>query len=301
MIVFPRYFNYRLIIGSLAVTLVALGTYSYFNYNKLEDYKSFIKQEKKLLENELSEMITRYDTIEVDNNEIENQLEQSKVNVEHFLDTIKVLKTDVAVLSLFRLKAAQLKKEKVAVLELVDDLKIQNQKLTESNKIQKLKLEGANNLTSTLQIENQDLEVTNSTLSKKIKTASYLEVEKLTAQAVKRVTKKRVVTTENSNKANKLQVQFTLSKNKFVEEGKKDIYIQILNPNNNVISDQGSINFGKQSLIFSKKIEVDYNNQDVDVSSIITTDIDQPFTKGVYFVTIFNGPKRLGSTSFTLK
>ncbi|WP_397364398.1 hypothetical protein [Olleya sp. R77988] len=301
MIVFPHSFNYRLIIGSLVVAFVVLGSYSYSNYNTLEGYKTYIIQEKKLLENELSEMIKRYESVQVESKALNGKLEHSKIKIERILDSIKTLKPSASLLAVFRTKIKLLQKEKAEVLDLVTTLKNENQRLSVKAKKVEQDLLGAKSVTTSLKAKNEDLVLTNTNLSEKIKSISNLEIDQLSAKAVKRVTSKKIVSTQNSNKAKKLYIEFTLSKNKFVKGGEKDIYIQILNPNNNVISDQGSVNFGKQSLIFSKKIKVDYKNEDVNINALITTDIDQPLTKGVYFVNVFNDNIRLGSTSITLK
>ena len=301
MIVIPNTYNYRLIIGSLVVAFVVLGSYSYINYDKLEDYTSYVAQEKKLLENELSEMITRYDKVQVDSESLNIKLEQSKFKIERILDSVKTLQPSTALLDLYRSKIKLLQKEKEEVLSLVSKLKKENEQLAlKANKVEQ-DLVGVKSISSALKVKNKGLASVNNTLSKKIEDASHLKIEALNAEAVKRITKKRIVSTSKSHKANKLHVEFTVSKNKFVEEGEKDIYIQILNPNNNVIADEGVVSFGKQSLIYSKKIKLDYKNEDVDLDAIIITDVDQPLTQGIYFVNIFCDNTRLGTTSITLQ
>ncbi|WGD35577.1 hypothetical protein [Olleya sp. YS] len=301
MIVFPQSYNYRLIIGSLVIALVILGSYTYSNYNTLENYKTYITQEKKLLENELSEMIARYESVQVDSKMLNNKLEQSKIKIERILDSIKTLKPSASLLTVYRSKIKLLQEEKAEVLNLVSNLKQENQRLSKKAEYVEKELINTRDLTTTLKVKNQDLVSSNSDLVEKIKSASNLEIEQISAKAVKRITSKRMISTNNSSKANKLFVEFTISKNKLVQDGEKDIYIQILNPNNNVIADQGSVSFGKQSLIYSKKIKVDYKNEDVNINALITTDIDEPLTEGIYFVNIFYDNTRLGSTSITLK
>lgn len=92
MLVFPHTYNYRIIIGSLVVVFVLLGSYTLTNYIQLEDYKTYVSQEKKLLENELSDMVVRYENVQVENVSLRKKLEQSKVNIERVLDSIKTLK-----------------------------------------------------------------------------------------------------------------------------------------------------------------------------------------------------------------
>ena len=63
MIVNPRLINYRLIISSLLVVLTVLGIYSYTKYKSIESYEKFLKQEKVLIESELSSLLSSYDDL----------------------------------------------------------------------------------------------------------------------------------------------------------------------------------------------------------------------------------------------
>lgn len=301
MLIFPHTYNYRIIIGSLIVVFVILGSYTFSNYNQLVDYKTYVSQEKKLLENELSDMVIRYDNIKVDNDSLRNKLQQSKLNVAHILDSIKTLQPSASILSLYRSKINLLQKENAAFLNVVSTLKTENNRLASQTEAVTQNLKVAKNNTSSLFTKNKGLVTANAKMSTALDKASLLSIASLDAKAVKRVTKKRIVSTSNASKANKLYVSFTLDKNKLATTGVKDLYIQILNPNNNVVADQGSISFGEQSLIFSKKIKVDYKNEAIDVNTLITTDLDEPLTKGVYFVNVFYDNTRLGSTSIMLK
>ena len=67
MIVLPQSFNYRLIIGTLVIALAILGSYSISSFNAFEDQEEFLEQETKLVQNELSEMISLYDDVSVEN------------------------------------------------------------------------------------------------------------------------------------------------------------------------------------------------------------------------------------------
>lgn len=246
-------------------------------------------------------MIMSYENVQVDSKTINSKLEQSKVKIERILDSIKVLKPSASLLTVYRTKIKLLQQEKAQVLDLVTQLKNENQRLSEKAEDAVQLILSTKSLTTSLKVKNQDLASANSDLAKKIESASHLEIEQLSAKAVKRITSKKIISTLKSNKANKLYVEFTISKNNLVKDGEKDIYIQILNPSNNVIADQGSVSFGKQSLIFSKKIKVDYKHEDININTLITTDVDEPLTKGIYFVNVFYDNTRLGGTSITLK
>lgn len=300
MIVFPQTYNYRLIIGSLILALTVLGVFTVHNQNKLEEYNSYLAQEKKLIQNELSEMISRFDTLDIENEELSLQLEASKLKLEQALDSIKTLEVTANLLTHYKSKVQLLKEEKARILNLVNSLETQNKTLQTEVTQSKQQLSSIKVKANTLKETNVNLKKRNETLNQHIIKASQMQITMLDAKAVKRVGKNKVVTTDKAKRTNKLLVEFVIPKNDLITKGKKDIYIQIVNPNNNVVSKKDEAKFGKQSLIYSKKLDVNFNNKDLAVSTFIDADKDEPFKQGVYFVNVFNKENRLASTSILL-
>lgn len=300
MIVFPQTYNYKLIIGSLIIALSVLGVFTFQNQNKLEEYNAYLAQEKSLIQNELSEMISRFDTLDIENEELSLQLEASKLKLEQALDSIKTLKVTANLLTHYKSKVQLLKEEKARILNLVNSLETQNKTLQTEVTQSKQQLSSIKVKANTLKETNVKLKKRNETLNKHIVKASQMQITMLDAKAVKRVSKNKVVTTDKAKRTNKLLVEFVIPKNDLITKGKKDIYIQIVNPNNNVVSNKDEAKFGKQSLIYSKKLDVNFNNKDLAVSTFIDADKDEPFKQGVYFVNVFNQDNRLASTSILL-
>jgi predicted nuclease with TOPRIM domain len=300
MIVFPQTYNYKLIIGSLIIALSVLGVFTFQNQNKLEEYNAYLAQEKSLIQNELSEMISRFDTLDIENEELSLQLEASKLKLEQALDSIKTLEVTANLLTHYKSKVQLLKEEKARILNLVNSLETQNKTLQTEVTQSKQQLSSIKVKANTLKETNVKLKKSNETLNKHIIKASQMQITMLDAKAVKRVSKNKVVTTDKAKRTNKLLVEFVIPKNDLITKGKKDIYIQIVNPNNNVVSNKDEAKFGKQSLIYSKKLDVNFNNKDLAVSTFIDADKNEPFKQGVYFVNVFNQDNRLASTSILL-
>lgn len=300
MIVFPQTYNYKLIIGLLIIALSVLGVFTFQNQNKLEEYNAYLAQEKSLIQNELSEMISRFDTLDIENEELSLQLEASKLKLEQALDSIKTLEVTANLLTHYKSKVQLLKAEKARILNLVNSLETQNKTLQTEVTQSKQQLSSIKVKANTLKETNVKLKKRNETLNQHIVKASQMQITMLDAKAVKRVGKNKVVTTDKAKRTNKLLVEFVIPKNDLITKGKKDIYIQIVNPNNNVVSKKDEAKFGKQSLIYSKKLDVNFNNKDLAVSTFIDADKDEPFKQGVYFVNVFNQDNRLASTSILL-
>ena len=294
MIVNPQLFNYRLIISSLLVVLTVLGIFSFTNYKSIKSYEEFLKQEKFLIEKELSEMLTSYDDLSQDYNLIASQLQEAKVETKNALDSLRLLKSDLSIITRFKDQLIVLKSKSKVLLSHIDSLNSANVKLRKEKRYALNTIEK-----KTLAIN--ELEETNDSLNRTIDNAAKLKASNIRAQAYRlKSGKKRF--TERAKRANSIDVCITLTENPLALKGKKDIYVQIVSPQGNVVSDKGEIVFGDTSLIFSKKEIVNYDNDNLEIcTAIIAPDEDQPFLKGYYFINVFHKNIKLGSTRLKLK
>lgn len=112
-------------------------------------------------------------------------------------------------------------------------------------------------------------------------------------------------TTEPTNKAKsavQLKSGFTISANSLSKAGKKIIYLQITDPESKILQAKESyvINTDAGSVPYSDKKEIDYNNENLDVT--IYYDLKEgEALKGNYKVKIICEGQTIGTDSFTLK
>ncbi|MCB0470943.1 MAG: hypothetical protein KDC51_10655, partial [Flavobacteriaceae bacterium] len=112
MIIIPQLFNYRLIIGSLVIVIIVLGSYSFVSFNTLKEQTEFLENEQKLMETELSQMLRLYDDLETKNNNLNAQLEESKQTAQSTLDSLRILKANEAVISKYKSQIIRLRQER---------------------------------------------------------------------------------------------------------------------------------------------------------------------------------------------
>jgi hypothetical protein len=293
MIVNPQLFNYRLIIGSLMVAFTVLSIFSFTNYQSIRAHQQFLEQEKKLVESELSQMITRYDEVSVSNDIIASQLEVAKNNAKQALDSIRMLQSDLSVISRYKEQLSSLKLKNTSLYNLIDSLDVVNDRLIEENRIVYNELSKQRLANSSLVNENKDL-------SKSLEKGALLTANSFDAKSYSKVLGKKRAS-NLAKKVDQIEVCFTLAENTLTEQGEKEVYIQIVNPQNNVVADKGAVNFGNSSLIYSTKKTVNYNNEVIDICIDVEADTDEkPLTKGVYFINVFNEDRKLGSTQVKL-
>ncbi|MEH6534896.1 MAG: hypothetical protein V7719_00780 [Psychroserpens sp.] len=294
MIVNPQSFNYRLIIGSLIVAVAVLTVYSFTSYKSIVAHQNFLEQEKKLVESELSQMITRYDDVSISNDLISSQLEDAKKRTQLTLDSLRMLRSELSVISKFKQQVFSLKFKNKTLFNAIDSLDqankgLEREKLLAYNALRKQKREN-----STLLKENENLE-------KSLEKGALLTANSFKARGYENFfgTKRSSI---KAKRVHSIEVCFTLAENSLTRAGEKELYIQILNPRNNVIADKGAVTFGDSSLIYSAKQMIDYSNQVVEVCIDVDADIDeQPLVNGTYYISIFHKDRKLGSTEVKLK
>lgn len=294
MIVNPQLFNYRLIIGSLLVVLTALGIYSFTNYKSIKSYEEFLKQEKFLIEQELTEMLESYDELSQDYNLMASQLQEAKLETKNALDSLRLLKSDLSIITKFKEQLIILKSKSKVLLNTIDSLNIANEQLQKENQDALYTIEKKS-------FTINDLTAKNNLLSKVIDNAAILKVSDVKAKSYKlRGPKKRFTT--KARRANAIDVCVLLAENPLTENGQKDIFIQIVSPDGNIVSDKGEVLFGEFSLIYSKKEVITYNNENLEIcTAIIADEDDKPFQKGDYLINVFHKNMKLGSTTVNLK
>lgn len=294
MIVNPQLFNYRLIISSLLVVLTVLGVYSFTNYKSIKSYEEFLKQEKVLIEKELSEILVSYDELSQDYDLMSSQLQEAKLETKIVLDSLRLLKSDLSIITKFKDQLSVLKTKSKVLLTTVDSLNSANLKLQKEKRYAMNTIKN-NNLTISA------LKVTNDSLNETIDNAAILRANSIIVEAFKIDNSKKKATLR-ARRVNALDVCISLTENPLTEKGKKDIYIQIVSPDNNIIADKGEVFFNDTSLIYSKKDVVNFDNKNLNICTTVATyKEDRPLKKGTYFINVFHENRKLGSTSIELK
>ncbi|WP_130736335.1 hypothetical protein [Flavobacterium sp. J27] len=105
-------------------------------------------------------------------------------------------------------------------------------------------------------------------------------------------------TKSRNRRIQQIRVCFTLEGNEFVRNGNKDLYIQVVNPKNQIISVEDT--FLEQDnirLVYSAKTETMYNKKDIDVCTYVDLEAEKTI-KGKYIINIYNSFCKIGTTIF---
>lgn len=140
-------------------------------------------------------------------------------------------------------------------------------------------------------------------LTEKVETASVLKAYNISVIPIHiRWIGKKEKPTDKAKKTDNIKICFTLSENKLVEPGRKNIYIRIVAPPDKRVLTKKQTNvfvYNGETIQYSITKEVNYQKQSIDICKYWYQ--NEEFIEGKYHVEIFVDEYRIGSKSFKLR
>ena len=126
--------------------------------------------------------------------------------------------------------------------------------------------------------------------------ASKVEITNLQVKGVKFLTENAAPT--RAKTIEQIRVCFTLDKNDGIPVGKKELFIQVINPKNEIISVEGLTYEKNNTLLkYSKLAKFDYTQQVTDVCSYVDLEKNKTI-KGRYIINLYSGTTKISTTLF---
>ncbi|WP_108869478.1 hypothetical protein [Aquimarina aquimarini] len=285
----------KILIGVLGALLLILGIFTYKFYNEEKQNKAILQQEKDLIESELGELITKYDNAIALNEVMDDHLLKAKERIVVLLDSVKDNDANLALISRYRREVGKLKKERERLFKLADSLTTANTQLTTD-------LDSTSTALNQRIILADSLQTQNSKLAEIVERGSALTAANIKAEGVRVRNSGKITGASKASRAEKVRVCFTLSPNKLTEKGDKDLFVQVINPENTLIGDKIAVNFDKGNAIltYSGRNKVFYENEALDVCILVDA-AEGELVKGNYIVNLFSGPRMVSNTQFELR
>lgn len=236
----------------LPVFIITTFSFLYFGFyqktskTKFENENIILREDNKLLENQVDELLVGYDRLRNENNILRNHIEDLTED-EHTVDETKPYNQT-----------------------------IHNNDYSKKN-IRKI------------QVSKNSAENNSPILS--------LKTININARGV------RVLNDHNKNindqPIEELRVCFTLLGTEYVGKGNKKIYIQIINPNDQIISKDKDyiLDDNQNKIIYTSKIDAAYNQLDTDICAFVDLQKGK-IIKGIYVINLIFDGKKIGSTKY---
>ena len=283
----------KILIGLLVVLLVSLAGYTYTLIQQNKETVLFLEADKAEVQKELEALVVSYNEILQDNKLKDKDLIAARDRIIVLLDSVKNYKANLSIITRYKAQVRGLKNERALLFKRADSLLVVTQRLA----IEKDSTTAV--LIKTIKVVDS-VTTANTQLFNSLEKGALIGISNLDATAI--IVRKggKIKETKRASRADKIRVCYTIAPNTLAQAGDRVLYVQVINPDNNIIGDKSNITFGQDLLTYSKSESVFYENQALDVCAIVGS-TGQDVLKGLYTINIFDAQRQIGSTTLMLK
>lgn len=281
-------------LGILLVLFLGTAFYASKLYSDKQETEKTLVSEKQQVMNDLNNMAQEYDAA-IAESEIKNQdLVAARDRIQGLMDSLKVSQNSVNSLWRYKKKFLALQDEMDVLLTENDRLKVENDLLATSLDSTQVQLAERTVFTDSLLVQNTELATV-------VNDAAALQTVGLIGMGVLERSSGKQVPMERARRSDKIKVCFTVAKNKLTEAGDKEFYVQVIDPNNNVLGANDQVQFDDQVLNYSLISRFNYENRNLNICEYVSRPEDAKFEAGRYKINVFNDKELLSSSEFTMK
>lgn len=281
--------------GLLGVVLLGTIIYTVSLYQEKKKNEAVLMEEKQLVVEDLNSLKSEYDKAILESNATNEELVTARDNIAKYIDSVKSMKADISTLSRYRRQVSVLKKEREQLLKQVDSL-------TKSNAFIAMQRDSTYTELEKQTMFNDSLVVQNTQLADVVEKGSALNLSKFNVDAVKERSSGKLVSTSRAKRTDKFKICFTVADNLIAEAGDREFFIEVLDPQGNILGESYSkSNDSGASITYSKGTSFYYENKSLDVCDYISKPAGD-FQEGNYMVNVYDDRlKLLGTSKFALK
>ncbi|MDA0176719.1 chromosome partitioning protein ParA [Mesoflavibacter profundi] len=290
----PANTRLKVALGIAIALFIGTAVYTSSLYQDKQEKEQQLTSEKNDVLENLNAMKAKYD-LALSESEVTNQnLVEARERIQGLIDSLKTSETNVKSLWRYKQKYLALQEEMDVLLAENDRLKVENMQLATTLDSTKVQLEEG-------RMFNDSLVIQNTALAEVMENAAVLTTANLKGFGVIERSNGKLIPTERARRSDKIRVCYTVAKNKLVQSGDKELYVQVIDPKNNILGLNQQVSFGDQSLNYSVISKFNYENKNLDVCEFVKNNTGEDFEKGRYKVNVFNGKELVSNSEFTLK
>ncbi len=286
-----------IILSSLFVVLLGVCVYLFIsNKQKDTEMQELIEQsefEREQTVDEYEEMLIQIDGYgkNIQNDSLAELLSQEQQHVQDLLEELRITKATNAK------RIAELKKELSTVRAVMVEYVRQIDSLSATNARLEIENKQVRRQFTEVQERATQLEQQNTQLAQTVTRASMLEIVAFKVTTLNARDRK----TTAFNKIQKLQFDYTISKNITTEVGLKKVYIRIVRPDGEVMvkDEANTFEYENQQIRYSLVKECEYAGEEL--SDVQFWPVEEILQKGTYNADFFIDGNLIGSFPFELK
>ena len=285
--------RFKILIGILSALLIGLAVYTFTLFKESKETQTSLEEDKVEIQNELEDLISNYNEIIQDNELKDQDLLAARSRISVLLDSVKDAEANVSLIKRYKVEIGRLKNERRQLFRRADSLIRVNKRLSIERDSTTSVLNETIKLVDSVSISNAEM-------SKSLEKAALIGITGLKVDGVIVRNSGKIVDTERARRADKIRACYTLAPNALAETGDRMIYVQVINPNNNVIGENAKITLDNGLLAYSATTNVFYENEALDVCTLVDA-TEEELVKGTYIINIFDAGRQIGNTRLELK
>jgi ElaB/YqjD/DUF883 family membrane-anchored ribosome-binding protein len=285
--------KFKVLVGLLSAMLIALAVYTVSLYNDSKNTATGLEQQKTEIELELQDLIANYDEVIQENELKDKDLLSARERIEILLDSVRGAEANVALIRRYKVEIGRLKDERKLLFKRADSLIKANQMLA-------IQMDSTNTILSeTIRIVDSVGEE-NIAMAETIKKGSVVKATDLRGEAVIIRKNGKIVDTRRASRADKVRACFTLAPNIVAKKGDRLLFIQVINPENNLLGERAAIEYEEGTLNYSATTKVFYEQEELDVCVLVDA-TEENLVSGRYIINVFDGPDQVAAAAMVLK
>lgn len=285
--------NFKRIIIFLIILLVGLGAYTLILFQDSQANQQDLQEQKMAIAQELGDLKGTYDALLQDYQLQDQELIEARARIAQLLDSVESAKPSMAIIKRYRIEIARLKEERTMLFARADSLIQVTQSLS-------FMVDSTRVVLNQTRLESDDLRQKNKDLERILEKGAQLQIIDFSSSAVIVRRSGKIVDTKRASRADKIRACFTITPNAVAAPGERNLYLQVINPKNNLIGNRMTLEQGQERLYYSATTQVDFQQEEIDVCIMVGAQEDD-LIAGRYVLNLYQDSTRLATTTMLLK
>lgn len=285
--------NFKRIIIFLIILLVGLGAYTLILFQDSQENQKDLQEQKMAIAQELGDLKGTYDALLQDYQLQDQELIEARARIAQLLDSVESAKPSMAIIKRYRIEIARLKEERTMLFARADSLIQVTQSLS-------FMVDSTRVVLNQTRLESDDLRQKNKDLERILEKGAQLQIIDFSSSAVIVRRSGKIVDTKRASRADKIRACFTITPNAVAAPGERNLYLQVINPKNNLIGNRMTSEQGQERLYYSATTQVDFQQEEIDVCIMVGAQEDD-LIAGRYVLNLYQDSTRLATTTMLLK
>ena len=283
----------NIIVIALAVILVAVGVLYFLQNREHHSIVVELNAEKDSIQIELNSLVVSYDSLQTENDTINEQLFVAQAKVKDLLLEIEQTKrVSLEKINSYQKQVTTLRSIMRDFVVQIDSLNRRNQELLAENLEVKEQFKRS-------ETEKQQLSEERDRLEQNLQRAAVLQVRELMAEALNSRNKE----TRFAGRAERIRIYFIINENITARRGTKSIYVRIMRPDQLLMSKSADnlFRFEDLRIQYSAMREVVYEGHDLPVAIFWDNTNEPELMSGTYTIDLFADGHNIGTTTLELR